>query len=338
MAGPTRTAARSHGPASAPARAQQQRPPAGPATDPVSMVMALQRAAGNTSVVRFLDRDGEPEPPEQEKEVRGPPAGSIAQPSPVSWGRLPGARRQAPAIAAPSVAPLAKVQNVSWFDPGRLGVTTLPDGTWKAPAFGFDLVDKGAAKGAKGPKGAKGAKKASPPAWHSTPKLTQKAYAGDTDCWYVAPGTIKTANVEAKKPVFWIVSPAMSARDGAAEGEHADDIKHAYKLSLNEAQQVLDKHVIGVTFGPKATKAAAQQLVLDTIKAKLTHPQLGTDQAKWGAKYDALYSKTTQRDAKGWHTFALEARKTDKAGNVFYKVTPGKTKIGTFPSAKLIKY
>lgn len=263
---------------------------------------------------------------------------AVAGQAPISWGQMqtagvPGA----PAIPGPSVAPLDKIQKADGFNPSRIGWTSFPIGSFKAPDFDFNSVNKGAAKGAKAGKGPKGGK-APPAAWYSTPKLTRKAYEGDSVCWFLAAGTHKTTHVEGGKPVFWTLPAAMSARDAAAEGEHSQDIKRAYKLSLSEAERVLSRHVVGVTFGPKPTKVAAEKLVLDTIKAKLAYPKLGSDKTKWGAKYDTLYRLTAQRDTKGWHSFGLGARKTDKAGNVFYTINKGTTNVGSVPSAKIINY
>jgi hypothetical protein len=246
----------------------------------------------------------------------------------------------------PSPATLNKVQKVATFNPWRLGVTTFPTGTYKVPSFDFKSVNKAAApaKVAKGGKAGKVAKapKAPAPAWYSVPTLTQAAYEGDDVCLFVPAGTHKTApdvwKTEGGKPTFWIMPGPMAARDSAAEGEHSSDIKLAFKISLREAEDVLTKQVVGKAFGPKATQAAAETLVLDTIKAKLAHPKLGNDKTKWGGIYETLYRLTLQRDAKAWHTFGLGGRTTDKKGNVFYTINKGTTNVGTVPSSKIVKY
>ena len=84
-------------------------------------------------------------------------------------------------------------------------------------------------------------------------------------------------------------------------------------------------------------------MVLDKIKAKLTHPQLGSDKTKWAAKYTMLSAKTAIRDTKGWHTFGVANRteiknKKGKLIKVIYKVNKGTTKINKVTSAKLVKY
>jgi hypothetical protein len=175
------------------------------------------------------------------------------------------------------------------------------------------------------------------PAWYSRPKLKQKANEGKGDSFYPTAGKHKTQLKEAGKTVYWNFSPSISLRIDTAEQEHCDDHAEAYKISLKEAEDVLTTHVIGKMFGPKPTKAAAETMVLDTIKAKLTHPQLGNDKTKWKGKYDMLFRKTGDRDAKGWHFLPPDNRKV-VGGHIEYDIVKGTSKIGIVQSKDVIKY
>jgi hypothetical protein len=234
-------------------------------------------------------------------------------------------RRLAAAIAGPSGANLPKIQNMVVFDAGRVGATgPIPPANLQAPQFDFNVTSKANAKGVT--------------EFFAKPTLTQSAKEGDADCWFLPAGTHKTTLTEGGKPVFWKMTAAMSALDAAAEAEHSSDLKRAFKISIKEAHNVLVGKVVGKTFGPKASEAEVKQLVLDRIKGNLTHPQLGEDQTKWEAQYIAMTQKTLGRDAKGWHTFHLGNRKTNKAGDVFYTLTKGTTNVGTVGSAQVVKY
>lgn len=142
----------------------------------------------------------------------------------------------------------------------------------------------------------------------------------------------------------------MASRNYGAELEHSNDHKYAYKISLKEAESVLTRHIAGRNFGPKPTQAATEQMVLDRIQKKLTHPQLGNDKTQWGAKYRMLSLKTLDRDTKGWHNFSVGNRKevstfqvkgkakVKVVTKIIYVVNKGTTKIGVVPSSKVIKY
>jgi hypothetical protein len=324
-----------------PDAARAHRPAAPPG---VARLLALQRSAGNAAVARMLRAQEcillPPDPSDQTEDeadeegqervaaavaddagfgaILAPTAGTLAAvPSAAS---LPGFNT----IAAPSTAALNVIQNTNSFNPSRFGVTTAPTGR-KPPQFDFNTSSKPGADG-------------KTQEWYAEPKQTQAAYEGDSVCFYVAAGTHKTGLVEGGKAVYVIVSATISTADGQAEGEHSDDIKHAYDLSLKEAEDVLKAHVVGKKFGPKASEAEVKQLVLDTITGKLTHPGLGNDQSKWDSIYEMLFMKTGQRDAKGWHSFGRANRKVTAAGDITYDVTPGTTSIGVTSSNALIKY
>jgi hypothetical protein len=124
-----------------------------------------------------------------------------------------------------------------------------------------------------------------------------------------------------------------------AEQEHIDDAKQAYKISLKEAEDVLNDHVIGKDFGPEATKDEVEQKVLGAITDNLIHSELGNDKTQWGAKYMMLDAKTlSERDNKGGHTFGTKKRRSIFTNKVTYTVTAGTNNVGSVSSASIIKY
>lgn len=185
--------------------------------------------------------------------------------------------------------------------------------------------------------------KKTPPQWYGVPVLLSKAYEGDSQPYYLGPGEHLSAFKEKGVDRYYNISNTISQRDHDAELEHANDFKYAFDISLKEAESVLLKHVEGKKFGPKASPAEIEQMVKDTIRSHLTHPQLGEDQTMWGAKYETLQKKSLNRDQKGWHTFWISNRKEvkDKKGTVTkitYDVTKGTTKINVVSSKEIIKY
>lgn len=253
------------------------------------------------------------------------PAGSgLRGPRPAPWAAVSSAGEDGlQAIPGPSVASLPTLQAPGGGNPWRTGWTSFPVNR-KAPQFEFNTTEYAPPVG--------------PPSYASAPTLKQSAYEGDSVCWYLGPGLHKSSLVDGGKPVYFEVSAAISARDGAAEGEHSNDFKQARDISIKEAETVLSTHVVGKTFPSAGSKESAEKHVLDTITAKLTHPDLGNDQTQWDAKYEALYRKSGARDTKGWHSFGVDSRSTNAAGDVILKIGNGTTSIGTTTSASLIIY
>ncbi len=338
-------------------------------------VLRLQHQAGNSAVSRMLQRhttgtqvsrcaaDG-PEaatygadaascfvalPPELQQGGAGPAVGEeaaqasvsrtasppsatasggsgIAGPTAVSWASVNALEGEgARAIPGPSIATLAAIQAAAGGSTGTVGWTSFPLATAKAPQFDF-----GSTSSSPGGTG--------PPSWSCTPTWKQHFYEGDSVCMFLDAARHPTTLTEGGKPVFWNVTGAISARDGQAEAEHANDIKQARDLSIKEAETVLTDHVIGKTFPAAGTQAQAEQKVLDKITSKLTHAGLGNDQTKWAAIYETLYRKTLTRDNNAWHTFALGGRVQNPAGEVDYTLNNGSTSINTTTSAALIVY
>jgi hypothetical protein len=270
---------------------------------------------------------------------------SIGQSQRLSWGAdqmIAGAKDGKMidwVIGVPIQKPLNVVQNMVFFEPLRLGGTTHPK-KYKAPNFKFRTIDM-ASVGILQVLMKK-------PSWYALPSLTTNAYEGDVKSYYIGPGLHKTTKKEGGLPVFTNASPAISGLIHDAEMEHCNDYKYAYKISLKEAEDVLKNHVVGKRFGPKPTEAAVKQMVLDTIRNNLTHPQLGNDKTKWGAKYKMLFAKSRIRDQKDWHTFDMYTNRVlvfqmikgkAKATKVTYDIaTTKKTKINVVKSKTIITY
>ena len=314
-------------------------------------LLRLQGQAGNRAVASLVQRMGaEPSaaecflalpadldalPAGLDQEVAGPAgaqvaataASGIAGAAPVSWAALNGADREdgAAAILGPGIATLAAITAANGGNTGGIGWTSFPLATAKAPQF-----DMGAVASTPGGMG--------PPSWACTPTWKQHYDEGTNVCMFLDAGRHPTTLLSGGKPVFFQLSAAMSALDGQAEGEHANDIKQARDISIKEAETVLNDHIIGKTLASAGSKAEAEQKVLDEITTKLTHAGLGNDQTKWAAIYETLYRKTLQRDNKLWHTFGVTARTVNAAGEVTLEVGPGSTSINTMASAALIVY
>jgi len=255
-------------------------------------------------------------------------ADSLVAPLASLWAASAPGIPPALAVVGPVAKALNVVQNVNTFNGFRLGVTTFATGS-KAPSYNSSINSKKNKKGVV--------------EFYAHPKWGSKAFEGNSQAFYIDSGWHKTVHVEAGAPVFWYMSPAMSSRDRDAEAEHSNDIKHAYKISLKEAHNILDSHIIGKAFGPAASKADAENKVKAAIKKKLAHPRLGDDQTMWAAKYTLLQQKTLTRDKSKWHTFSLESRKEvkNKKGvvqKVTYRIKKGSTLINVVKSSKLIKY
>ena len=251
-------------------------------------------------------------------------AGGI-RPAPISWGLMAFQGEAAhgvdfaAAIGPPGGTTLLTIQGFSGGD-STVGWTYFPT-NHRAPDFKFNSTDKGSA----------GA-----PKWYASPTSVKTAFEGDAKSYFATAGLHKTTKVEGGKDVYFDISAAMSTRDSSLEQEHCDDIMAAYNMSLKEAEDVLVALVYSVDFGPKPTKAAAEQMVLDTIKANLTHPGLGNDKTTWAATYNTLFRKTLTRDTSGWHMFGLTNRRTNAAGDVLYDLATGSTKL--VPTSTVIKY
>jgi hypothetical protein len=148
--------------------------------------------------------------------------------------------------------------------------------------------------------------------WYAKPEREEKASAGKClGVFYLSEGLhkmketkeIKKPGGSIKVPQYMDVSADMSKQLLKGEQEHCNDSKVAYMISLKEAEDVLERHVYGYEFGPMSTEAKAKQLVQRTIKAKLTHPQLGHDQTKWKNWYCCLlWLSPIIRDTTGMHT------------------------------------
>jgi len=242
--------------------------------------------------------------------------GSTSQPS--SWTQLQYMPKGHGAfISGPPVAKsLADIS--AGGGAGAAGYTEWPAG-YAAPDFDFNTTATGAE-------------------WFSKPTLKNAASEGISGSFYTSAGKHKTALKEGGNDVYWTFSPAISTLIKVGEQEHCDDFAEAYRISLKEADTIVNTNIVGKVFGPKASKADADGLVLAEITRALSHAGLGNDKTKWAGIYNTLFTKTLNRDSSGWHSISLGARSVDGAGNVSYNVVKGTSQIGTKASSTIIKY
>jgi hypothetical protein len=175
--------------------------------------------------------------------------------------------------------------------------------------------------------------------WIAKPTLKTAAKRGKVGSYYTAAGTYDTGTTTAGDfKVYWKFSKAISDLVKKGEQEHCDDYDIAFKLSFQEAEDILNNHIVGKTFGPKPTKADAEAAVRAEIGGKLVHPTLGTDAQHWLIAFGTLANKTSTRDNSGWHSMSTGASYVDKSNNIVREVVAGSSQIGTHSSNSLITY
>lgn len=257
-----------------------------------------------------------------------------SRPQAVSWAALQTLPKDGGALI--SGPPVATTLSSVWTggSAGAAGYTAWPAG-YKAPDFAFNTTPTappaaGAGSGAGAP--------APAPQWTSRPTVTTAAFEGTSGSFYTDAGKYKTGTQEGGKDVYWNFSAGISATVKTGEQEHCDDYAEAYRISLKEADTILNANIRGKEFGPKASKADAEQLVLAEITAKLTHAPLGNDKTQWAAKYNTLFTKTLTRDTSKWHSISLGTRSVDATGNVTYDLAKGTAQIPGPASNTIIKY
>ncbi len=264
-----------------------------------------------------------PAPPEASKEAVPQIAVVPAQPQPASPEAVQALAQQpgVPISGPPAADTLAHVWAVGGLRDA--GYTNWPAG-YRAPDFDFNTTSN-----------AKALPEA--PEWYSQPRARMAASEGSSASVYIAAGKYNTGLQEAGKNVYWNFSPTISNLIKTGEQEHCNDFAEAYRISLKEAETVMNNFIVGKNFGPKLAKADADNLVLSEITARLTHKQLGNDKSQWAAKYRMLYDKTRTRDTRGWHTISLAARTADATG-VTYEVVQGTSTIPGPASNTIITY
>jgi hypothetical protein len=262
------------------------------------------------------------EGPEEERpeEESSAPAMIAIRPQPVSLAAMRHiATGNGPRISGP---PVGKSLADVWAGGGAGvgGYTDWPAG-YKAPDFAHNAAQTGSD-------------------WNAKPTLTTAANEGASGSFYISAGTHKTGTQEGGKDVYYKLSAAMSNLVKVGEQEHCDDYAEAYKISLKEAETIINTKLVGNTFGPKPSQAEAEKLVLDAITANLTHAGLGNDKTKWASTYKTLYEKTLTRDTSGWHSMSTGARSVNAAGDITYTIAAGTSQIGTGThlSNSIIKY
>jgi hypothetical protein len=264
-----------------------------------------------------------PAPQEASKEAAPQIAVVPAQPQPASLEAVQALAQQpgVPISGPPAGDTLAHVWSAGRPQDG--GFTAWPAG-YRAPDFNFNTTSN-----------AKALPEA--PEWYSQPQARVAAFEGSSASYYIAAGKYNTGLQEDGKNVYWNFGPAISDLIKTGEQEHCNDFAEAYRISLKEADTVMNSFIVGKNFGPKSAKADAEHLVLSEITTKLTHPQLGNDKSQWAAKYSTLYNKSKTRDTRGWHTITLAARNVEATG-VTYEVVQGSSNIPGPASNTIITY
>lgn len=264
-----------------------------------------------------------PAPPEASKEAVSQIAVVPAQPKPASLEAVQALAQQpgVPISGPPAPDTLAHVWSVG--GPQDAGYTNWPAG-YRAPDFDFNTTSN-----------AKALPEA--PEWYSQPRARMAAFEGSSTSYYIAAGKYNTGLQEAGKNVYWNFSPVISNLIKTGEQEHCNDFAEAYRISLKEADTMMNSFIVGKNFGPKPAKADAEQMVLSEITTRLTHPQLGNDKTQWAAKYRTLYDKTKTRDTRRWHTISLAAGTVDATG-VTHEVVQGTSTIPGPASNTIITY
>jgi hypothetical protein len=264
-----------------------------------------------------------PAPPEASEEAVPQIAIVPAQPKPMSLEAVQALAQQpgVPISGPPAGDTLAHVWSAG--HPRDAGFTGWP-ARYRAPDFDFNTTSN-----------AKALPEA--PEWYSQPRASTAAFEGSSTSYYIAAGKYNTGLQETGKNVYWNFSPTISSLIKTGEQEHCNDFAEAYRISLKEADTVMNSFIVGKTFGPKLAKADAEHLVLSEITTRLTHAQLGNDKTQWAAKYRMLYGKTKTRDTRGWHTISLAARTVDATG-VTYEVVQGTSTIPGPASDTIITY
>ncbi len=267
---------------------------------------------------------------------------STAVPQPVSWAASQelaaawGGKTVGEAVAKPQPAELDFIQNLVRYDKKRVGGAGIVWSTAQAPSFEFNTKQRSPPKAP-----GKASAPSQTPQWEARPTLTARAKQGTVEAYYVRPGKYPTKETREGWPVFLNFSSAISRliRDG--EAEHCRDFERAYRISLREADTVLRRHIVGRVFGPRSTKDAVEQSVLQRLQSKLVHRQLGSDKTGWMGKYKDLWQASQARDTKGWHTFDPWSKgELDWVGKFWVNVVQKSptTRINKVGPGQLIRY
>ncbi|MBN1189682.1 MAG: DUF4157 domain-containing protein [Dehalococcoidales bacterium] len=259
--------------------------------------------------------------------------GTIKPSREISWGAsqesagVKGGKTVPSAINSSIVTTIENLETT--YRKGIRGVAPWPSGA-VAPSFNYNIKEQ---------KGEDGKSQ-----FTAYPSITQNHSEGNSQPLHLGPGLQKTTSPESGVDVYENISAAMSKLDAAAENEHGNDYKYAAEISIGEAEDIIQNNLSTSNFGPKNTRAEAEQMVLDEFKSNLVHPQLGSDKTQWLTKYSDLQTKTLDRDNKGWHTFTTNNRQEvkDADGKVtkitYDLVQSTTTKIGQVPSRDVITY
>jgi hypothetical protein len=135
---------------------------------------------------------------------------------------------------------------------------------------------------------------------------------------------------------YWRISQQVSALIRQAEQEHLDDALRAYQLTYKCVEDAINA-LAGQSFGPATTPAAAEQLAVAALAARLPK-QLGTAPANWVRVLERLLGQTTSRDSQGWHALSIGPEITVGNKIVHPVSTTASTQIGRVPSSQVVNY
>ena len=146
-----------------------------------------------------------------------------------------------------------------------------------------------------------------------------------------------TAREDGKTYVYYYrISPEMSALIKKGEEEHLADAALAFQLTYQCICKAINS-LVGKTFGPAASRDAADKLAEDAL-AKLLPKELGTNPANWPKVLDRLLDLTLKRDRDGWHNITTGGPIiTDGLKRISEAATDTRTKICKVASKDLVK-
>jgi hypothetical protein len=307
----------------------------------VDYILHLQRTIGNQAVGRLLREYAAPpagsasrgsiDPPQAPNRVyqgmKAPrrvstcPIQRMMQPVPVPVDTAH--QRAEPELwemgANVTPVPLGFTDLTSRLGPvgAKLGVTGYPQGA-VAPNYSIEETEDG-----------------------NTARIavTARAATPNWDSYYLAPSPPTSHGYvigQGKYGVEYLEVP-QSIADRAKQGEqeHCDDYSHAYAISLQAVDTVMQM-LHGRTAATKDGHAArtwARKLVGDTLKENQLG-WMGWKAGGWMENYRALNAKSKERDTQGWHDFT--SRQQPEGGYVVIRIKDT-TAIGLKPTTDLIK-
>jgi hypothetical protein len=169
--------------------------------------------------------------------------------------------------------------------------------------------------------------------------VTARSVAPNWDSYYLAPSPPTSHGYEIGKGKHGVeyleVPQVISDRAKHGEQEHCDDYSHAYTISLqavDTVMQTLNGRIVA-TKNAHPARTWAKKLVGDTLNENQLG-WMGWKAGGWMENYRALNAKSKERDTQGWHDFT--SRQQPEGGYVVIRIKDT-TAIGVKPTTDLIK-